>query len=437
MTTTNLRETLPMQTHLCPAEAPSRLQRATVLLSLLAASLVLGACDNTLEVQYPGRIPVDQVNNPDLAPTLAAGVVGDLECAYNNYVAGSAFHSDEFEASNDNGYWSSSGERGITGDNGSYASSPCEGTDFGLQVPMHTARYQSEDVFNRLAAWTDAEVPNRVALQSKVRAYGAYAYTFLGETYCKVAFDGGELQDPAVSLAKAAERFADAIRLANQGNGSDKQTILSMSQVGLARVNLDLKKWSDAAAAAALVPVGFELFADRGTESDRRYNKVYFAATQSGAFVIADAYRTMDDPRVPIEDTGRGAFNPSVDLWIQTKHPDLGSPIRLASYFEARLILAEAKVELGDIPGAMQILNARRTQLGLSTYPTNPDKTTAIASVLAERQRELSFEGGHRLNDLLRRNITWKASGTENPYTGRPYGVTTCWPVPSSETGGV
>lgn len=425
-----------MQTHLCPAEAPSRLQRATVLLSLLAASLVLGACSNTLEVQYPGRIPIEQLNDPTLAPTLAAGVVGDLECAYNNYMAGSAFHSDEFEASNDNGYWSAAGERGITADNGSYASSPCEGTDFGLQVPMHTARYQSETVDSLLAQWTDAEVPDRVALRAKVEAYGAYAYTFLGETYCQVAIDKGPPQDPAVSLAKAAERFALAIQNANAGNGSDKQTILDMSRVGLARVNLDLKKWADAATYAAQVPVGFELYADRGTESDRRYNKVYYAATQSGAFVIADAYRTMNDPRVPIEDTGRGAFNPGIDLWIQTKYTDLGSPIRLASYLEARLILAEAKVELGDIPGAMQILNARRAQLGLSTYPTNPDKATAIANVLAERQRELSFEGGHRLNDLLRRGITWKASGTENPYTGRPYGVTTCWPVPSSETGG-
>jgi hypothetical protein len=387
MTTTNLRETHPMQTNYRPAEAPSRLRRANLLLSLLAASLVLGACHNVLDVQYPGRIPVEQLNDPTLAPTLAAGVVGDLECAYNNYVAGSSFQSDEFEASNDNGYWAAAGERNITGDNASYASSPCEGTDFGLQVPMHTARYQAESVDSMLALWTDAQVPDRVALRAKVEAYGAYAYTFLGETYCQVALDKGPPEDPAVSLAKAAERFALAIQNANAGNGSDKETILGMSQVGLARVNLDLKKWSDAANFASQVPVGFVLYADRGTESYRRYNKVYYAATQSGAFVIANEYRTMNDPRVPIEDTGHGAFNPGIDLWIQTKYADLGAPIRLASYLEARLILAEAKVELGDIPGAMQILNARRTQLGLSTYPTNPDKATAIANVIEERRR--------------------------------------------------
>ena len=50
-------------------------------------------------------------------------------------------------------------------------------------------------------------------------------------------------------------------------------------------------------------------------------------------------------------------------------------------------------------------------------------------------RRELSFEGGHRLNDLLRYHITWKVGA--NPYDGRPYGSTTCWPLPTQEKSGV
>jgi hypothetical protein len=38
------------------------------------------------------------------------------------------------------------------------------------------------------------------------------------------------------------------------------------------------------------------------------------------------------------------------------------------------------------------------------------------------------------LNDLLRYDIPWKVGS--NPYTGRPYGQTTCWPHPTKEING-
>jgi hypothetical protein len=89
----------------------------------------------------------------------------------------------------------------------------------------------------------------------------------------------------------------------------------------------------------------------------------------------------------------------------------------------------------GDVNGALAILNARRNGLGLSSLSAS-DQSQAISRVIDERQRELAFEGGHRLNDLLRKNIVWKASGTSNPFTSRPYGATTCWPTPSREVNG-
>ena len=58
----------------------------------------------------------------------------------------------------------------------------------------------------------------------------------------------------------------------------------------------------------------------------------------------------------------------------------------------------------------------------------------AVAHVIEERRKELSFEGGHRLNDLLRKNIPWKVGA--NPFTNRAYGPTTCWPHPTKEING-
>ena len=309
-----------------------------------------------------------------------------------------------------------------------------------------------EDIFKRLSGWTDAQVPSRGALMATVRTYGAYPYTFFGETYCSIAFDGGPEVTPAASLAIAEQRFTEAISLAQASGNTD---ILSMAQVGLARTEMDLKNWDKAAQFASQVPVDYVKLADRGTENSRRWNKIDYFATILGAFVVSCYYRNayttnlppdpcagiplLQDPRVLVRDTNHGAFNPFTDLWITTKYPAESSPIRLASYREAQLILAEAKAQQGDVVGALAILNARREEVGLAAV-TAGSQAEAVAAVVEERRRELSFEGGHRLNDLLRYHLPWKgANGSTqhfNPFSARPYGALTCWPLPTKERAG-
>jgi len=388
---------------------------------------------------------------------LARSVVGDLECAYDNYFAGSSVQSDEFESSNSNVPGANWGERSISPDEDDYAVGGCEATGagasyWGLHVPMQTARFQGEDIFKRLSGWTDAQVPSRGALMATVRTYGAYPYTFFGETYCSIAFDGGPEVTPAASLAIAEQRFTEAISLAQASGNTD---ILSMAQVGLARTEMDLKNWDKAAQFASQVPVDYVKMADRGTENSRRWNKIDYFATILGAFVVSCYYRNayttnlppdpcagiplLQDPRVLVRDTNHGAFNPFTDLWITTKYPAESSPIRLASYREAQLILAEAKAQQGDVVGALAILNARREEVGLADV-TAGSQAEAVAAVVEERRRELSFEGGHRLNDLLRYHLPWKgANGSTqhfNPFSARPYGALTCWPLPTKERAG-
>jgi hypothetical protein len=82
----------------------------------------------------------------------------------------------------------------------------------------------------------------------------------------------------------------------------------------------------------------------------------------------------------------------------------------------------------------MALVNARRAQVGLAPVSATTQQE-AIDTIIDERRKELSFEGGHRLNDLLRYNIVWK-TGT-NPFTNRAYGSTTCWPYPTREKNGV
>ena len=405
----------------------------------LAGALSLLACSDLLEVEFPGRIPTDQLISPSLAPVLVSSVIGDFECAYSNYVGGAAVHSDEYESANGNIPLTLWGERGISNTEDDYVLGGCETTSsFGLNLTLYTARLQSENVFKQLEAWTDAEVSAtdpkaRTSYMATVRAYGAYAYTLMGETFCSVAFDRGPELEPKVALDSAEIKFQEAITLAQSAGNTD---ILQMARLGLARVKIDLKKWSEAATlAATFTDPTYVKLATRGANDTRRYNKLFYYASELGAFVVATAYRDMavTDPRVKVADAGRGAFLQNVQLWITTKYAGRESPIRLASYAEARLILAEAMAQQGDVAGAMGILNADRATAGLG--PLNAtSQAEAVAAVIAERQAVLSFEGGHRLNDLLRTHTPWKVGS--NVFTGRIYGQTTCWPFPVKESQG-
>ena len=110
--------------------------------------------------------------------------------------------------------------------------------------------------------------------------------------------------------------------------------------------------------------------------------------------------------------------------------------MRLASYIEAQLILAEAQAQQDQVASAMGIINARRAALTPALPAlTATTKAEAIAVIVDERRKELSFEGGHRLNDLLRYQIPWKVGANE--FTNRAYGTTTCWPHPTRENNGV
>jgi len=398
----------------------------------VASAMALASCNNLLDVEFPGQIPTTQIGDPTLAPVLVRSAIGDLECAYSNYMSGSSVHSDEYETSNSNVPLANWGERTIGPDENDYSIGTCEG-NFGMNLTLHTARFQAEDTGKKLSAWTDQQVVGRTLLMAQAKIYGAYAYLLMGEGMCEVAFDGAAVQPATAALTLAETRFTEGLALAAQSSNTD---MLNLGRVGMARTKMDLKKWSEAAQFAGLVTAGYNKNADRGLESPRRWNKLWRLADQIGAYTVATAYRTMNDPRVLVADAGRGAFNSEVRLWVTKKYTGLTSPMRLASSIEANLILAEALAQQNQVPQAMTLLNARRAAAAVNLPPlVATTQQAAINHVLDERRKELSFEGGHRLNDLLRYKIAWKVGS--NPFTNRNYGTTTCWPHPTVETSGV
>jgi hypothetical protein len=417
---------------------------------LLSSTLAACSIDHLLDVQEPGRVPVEALDDPTLAVTLANGVIADLECAWSAYSAGAAMISDQFIQASGNLNQRNWGSRRITADDASYSTTACSGA-YGLYTPLHTARYQAEDVFKRLTDWTAVQVPTKVTLQAIVRIYGAYALVALGEGFCEMAIDAGPLMKPKEVLELAKQRFTEGLALATTANNTD---LKNMASVGLARVNLDLSDFAGAIAAASTVPAGYVKNASRDESDTKRYNSLcnnVTCATFGRNASISPTYRGVTwqgvaDRRVNVTTTnGLAADNSTVLYFPVDKSNTRASPMPIATYKEAQLIIAEASARTGNLAQARTIINALHTAVSIPGYDANNTATQAevINQVIEERRRELFLEGGHRLNDHLRfrgtpYNIPFKGeAGSFDPNgvdrTGLPYGSTTCFPLPLVE----
>jgi hypothetical protein len=239
--------------------------------------------------------------------------------------------------------------------------------------------------------------------------------------------------------AAAEATFNDAITRAGAVNTTDGQSLLNMARVGRARARLDLKKLSDAAADAALVPSGFVRNAEY-TEGGvpQRENRIYNLTVRTDYLSVADAYRNLTvngvsgnvpDPRVKVKDLGKKGNDGVTPQWQQQKFIAQlgGTPIPIASWNEAQLIYAEA---VGGQAG-LDAINKVRTANGVPTLsgpvPTGSDFTNLI---LEERRRQL-FSEGQRYGDMLRYNLPFP-SGVNRK--GQTYSNLTCVPLPDVET---
>ncbi|MDE2805721.1 MAG: RagB/SusD family nutrient uptake outer membrane protein [Gemmatimonadota bacterium] len=405
-----------------------------VLTTVASLLLILGGltgCDDLLEVELPGVVDESALEDPAISGLLVNSAVADFECAYNNYTFGSSAFSDEM--------WHSSGAqidrewggRIIDANHQNMAQAPCQGTGFGQYTPIQTARTEAEDAVRRITEFPDADVPNKASLIATAHAYAGYNYVMLGEAFCEMAIDGGSLLTPDQVLRMAEEHFTQAL------SGGTAE-IVNMARVGRARVRLDLGDGPGAVSDAQAVPEGFMKVASRGDDHPRRYNKGYDRYTRATAFTVSPRFRDLEwkgvaDPRVAVEFTSVLPTAPPLDHFKQTKYTSLGTPIPLATWEEAQLIIAE--VSGGQT--AVDIINALHARAGLPSFDPATDGDI-LAQVLQERSRELFLEGGHRLNDHLR----YMGTAHEIPFftgvdhLGRQYGNATCWPLPNVERHG-
>ncbi len=226
----------------------------------------------------------------------------------------------------------------------------------------------------------------------------------------------------------------------------------------LSRVYLYTKKWANAESqASAIINSGLytlsgldSVFLSTSNETIWQLMPVSPSFnTQEAAFFIPGSPAQI--PSYPLTDDLVNAFEPGdnrISAWTGTTvigsqvfyYPakykiNTGSPLneyhvvfRLA---EQLLIRAEARMQQGNITGAIRDLNAIRARAGLNPLLLTLTPARTADAIQQERRIELLAEFGHRWLDLKRTNRADLVIGMLKPSTWRPTAV--LWPVPQDQ----
>jgi len=394
----------------------------------VVVGLSVTACDGLLDVEMPGETEAAAMDNPMFAELLVLGVQADFECFYSGFTLLAALLTGEMTGASTAlpmQWFQQRGVRPVINDNIS-----CNLA--GYYRALSTARFVADDALRRIGAFPDAQVPNKNLLLARSALYSAFSYTIFGEAYCSATFDlGPETFRPEI-LALAEGRFDTAIQLASQVGNAD---ILNAARVGRARVRLQRGNEAGALSDASAVPVGFRFDVTRSNSDVSRRNRIYTQNTLVTNHTIDWRYwettwMGVPDPRIRVVDTNRVATDGLHPAWHQTKYTSESSPIRLASYVEAQLIIAE--IEGGQT--AVNVINMLHEAAGIPGFEST-DEAEIRAQVIEERRREFFLEG-RRMGDL-----NWFGGWEDwadgvNPWDNRPYEGTRCFPIPNEERQG-
>lgn len=389
------------------------------IILVLAGAMLTAACD--LKVTNPGPVNAEFLNNKAALNAVVNGAGRDLAETLNWTVYTSAAAAREI--------WPA----GSTG-------------SFGISLNVQNGRLtddESADYWDRAqrGRWTAEQGAVRLktvlgdadyaksALAAQILVWAGFSNRLLGENMCTGVIDGGPAEDSKVYFTRAEANFTDAMAIATAAGNT---ALAQAAQAGRASVRLNLGNTAGAVTDAGAIASTFSYKMPYYTTEQVLYNRIYYAnANQpyrayTQKYTWVEAYRAASkDPRVPYDSSATlkegdgavsnqpGGISGKIRWYFQTKHAAQNAAVNLVTGWEMRLIEAEAKLIAGDVAGAMTIINARRTNVGVApaTATTTAEGWTALKR---ERAIELWLEA-RRLGDLRR----WKAAGRPGDYDVR------------------
>ncbi|MFL5615859.1 MAG: hypothetical protein ACJ796_19505 [Gemmatimonadaceae bacterium] len=412
-------------------------------------TLTLAACntDKLLDAGVPDRVDASTLGTPGTAALLVNSAVGDFECAIGSAVTVEGIISDELaDAQLGAAGWPYDRRDANTQPNGIYGTGTCTSSQNpGLYLPLSTARWSADNILTKLTGWTDAQVPSRQLLIARAALYAGLSYTAMGMSMCEAAFDLQPQINQQAMFAAAEARFSTAITAATAAGGLSGDSLKAAAYLGRARARLFQGNKANALTDAQQVPSGFVLYATAGSDDNRRYNRVFSSTGQFGDYTVDTLARNLQtqgvaDPRSAV--TAYPDTRPADGLtaiWAPAKYSSDASPIRIATWDEAQLIIAEAQggaaavATINALRTAYNAAHPSGTQIPLYAGATDPASIQTL--IINERQRALFVEG-FRNYDMQRFNIAFtgaEATGQPYPLKGGNYGNTTCLPLPDIE----
>jgi len=458
-----------------PSGGRRRARRAAALFAAFALSLTVAcSADQILDVEDIDVASPESVSDPGALPAVLAGAVGDFSVAYNgggdfNQITVSGQLADEL-------YNTETFPTRIENDQRrqQYQSNGSLRDLFYATQQARASADRAAESYVRLERATDVGLAEALNLS-------ALSYIILAENYCnavpisRLDDSGNFVYGPAltttellnVAVQKADSALANTTATGGTGAAAKRTEQARLARVVKARALLDLNKPAEAAAAIggeAGVPTTFQYIYKHSETTTRQNNGTWGVTVSVARFGVpnregtnglpfqseGDVAGTVKDPRIANVrrgGTGRG-FDNSTIQYMQQKYAKRDTLAIIADGVEARLIEAEAALRAGNAGGALNFLNALRSNaalLSLRGYPANSLAPLALAATPAAQVDQLFKERAywlyltsHRLGDL-RRLIRQHGRTSESVFpTGiyhksGTYGTDVNTPIPQAE----
>ena len=414
---------------------PNTVQSVRRVLAAAAVSTALFSLgcsnvkDDLLSAEDPDVISPSAISTPEAADALRIGALGRLR----NMTAGSGqgdspwmfsgLLTDEWKSGDTFLQRNETDQRTVQDNNANWNS---------VYRDLHRARTSAREALDALVKYKPTPASNLGQMYFVM----AFAEMQLAEWVC----NGQPLGDASTGVPEYGPPMTDqaifTLALAHLDSAltlttaTDAATVAVRNSIAIikGRVLVDLARFADAATAVKDVPTSYSLM---GTFSLTAGNNQIWALNNSAKrWVVGDSFDTagiiknaipfasLKDPRVPVtgSSTGTSAAGRSFDtatnfifqtLWGRT------DPTPIVNGIDARLIEAEARLQLNDFTGMTAILNALRGSaqvLGPAATATTPvmaaltAPTTKDAAIdLFFREKALwTYSRGQRLGDLRR-----------------------------------
>jgi starch-binding outer membrane protein, SusD/RagB family len=434
--------------------------------------LVAVACgdlkDRLLEPENPGLIDESAVATPAAAMAVKIGAMGRLKLL-NNCGGGeclweeSGHLADEFKNSDFQPTRQDVDMRSITTSNGTLGYNQVTT----IRGYMRTALAKMQQY-----------APDSTAHIAELYMALAFVEMNMAEAYCN-GIPLGELKAGVVDYSdpsytpltnlqvydKAMVHIDSALTVVGTATDVNSTAVRNASLIVKARIHVNRAEY---AAAAALVPTAtiassYQYMWTTQASSNADDNGIWTVNNNVARLTVSDSFdiingqvnrifnalpfATGNDPRVPVlRATSQPAEDGTTPLYIQRIWPNRDDPIPMVSGIDARLVEAEAMLNVPNIAGMMTILNALRTapprignfQPATMTALPIPATQAAAVSLFFREKGFWTFGRGQRLGDLRRMIRQYGRTEDQvfpkgNYLKGGVYGTDVNFPVPDVE----